>query len=369
MVSFAARRDRLIEQLAAAQVDALLISHPINVSYLTGFTGEASHLILGRTKTVLVSDGRFRTQLADECPDLELCIRPPGQTIFEATAQALEALGAASVEFESGHLTVAEAQGLADKAKSVQWKPGANRVEALRQVKDAGEIDQIRAAIRMAEKAFTIFRNLVRPDDTEKDLADNLEHFLRQVGAKSGGFPAIVAVGERAALPHAPPTGKRIVEAPLVLVDWGAAGSFFFRSDLTRVLVHRIHGAIPDGKIRAVYDVVLRAQRAALAALRPGVQGQAVDAAARQVIADAGYGDYFTHGIGHGIGMQIHEAPLMRPGATAELRAGMVVTIEPGIYLPGEFGIRIEDDVLVTPDGAQVLTSVPKDYDACVLEW
>jgi Xaa-Pro aminopeptidase len=368
---FAQRRDRLIQQLPASGAAALLITQPVNVSYLTGFTGEASHLILRANKTILVSDGRFVTQLAEECPGLDTYIRPPSQTLPEATAQVLGQLGVSSVEFESGHVTVADHQQLADKAKALEWKPGTSRVETLRQIKDAGEIEQIRAAIRIAEKAFTVFRAMLRPDDMEKDLADDLEHHLRKCGAQHGSFPAIVAVGARAALPHAPPTRTRVGAAPLLLVDWGASGPFFYKSDLTRVLLPHNNSAIPGGdvraKIQAAYEVVLRAQQAGIAALRPGAQAQAVDAAARKVIADAGYGDYFTHSIGHGIGMQVHEAPLMRPSSTAQIEAGMVVTIEPGIYLPGEFGIRIEDDVLVTPDGPEVLTSVPKDFASALV--
>jgi Xaa-Pro aminopeptidase len=266
---------------------------------------------------------------------------------------------------------VADAQALANQAKSITWKPGSNRVEALRQVKDANEIAQIRAAIHMAEKAFAVFRALLRPDDTEKDLVDTLEHAVRRAGARAGSFPAIVAVGPRAALPHAPPTDMRVSEASLLLVDWGASGPFFYKSDLTRVLL--THNNSPtrsaDAKAQAVYEVVLRAQRAALEAVRPGVMAQDVDSAARHVIADAGFGEYFTHSIGHGLGMQVHEAPLMKPGSPLLLQAGMVVTIEPGIYLPGEFGIRIEDDVLVTTDGAEVLSGLPRDWETNVVEF
>ncbi len=372
---FVGRRERLVRQLRDAAVDAFLITQPINVSYLTGFTGEASCLILSARKTILVSDGRFPNQLAEECPDLPTFIRPPSQPPTDATAQALGQLGVRDVEFESAHVTVADAQALAEQAKTIAWKPGTNRVEALRQIKDAGEIGQIRDAIRMAEKAFAMFRAMLRPDDTEKDLADTLEYAIRRAGGKCSSFPNIVAVGPRAALPHAPPTGKRVHEAPVLLVDWGASGPFFYKSDLTRVLLTHNNSPVPgartrpDAKTQAVYEVVLNAQRAALAMARPGVQVQAVDAAARSVIADAGYGDYFTHSIGHGLGMQVHEAPLMKPGSKLELQAGMVVTIEPGIYLPDEFGIRIEDDILITPDGAEVLTSVPRDLEANIVEF
>jgi Xaa-Pro aminopeptidase len=379
MLMFAARRDRLLAQLHDEGLDAVLITQPVNVSYLTGFSGDASCLIVGPRATLMVSDGRFTDQLADECPGLETVIRPPTVPLGEAAAAVLNKLGLRAVGSESGHLTVAEFAVLSYATPTLEWKPAGDRVERQRMVKDAGEIEQIRQAIRYAEKAFVMFRAMLRPDDTEKDLADNLEHFVRRAGAKSSAFPSIVAVGPRAALPHAPPTRKRVHEAPLLLVDWGADGSFY-KSDLTRVLfTHnnspfagaggasrpRAAADLPP-RLKEVYEVVLRAQQRAIDAVRPGVQAKDVDAAARSVITEAGYSEYFTHSIGHGIGMMIHEAPIMRANTETVLAAGMVVTIEPGIYLPGLAGVRIEDDVLVTPEGCEVLTSVPKNLDAAI---
>jgi Xaa-Pro aminopeptidase len=246
-------------------------------------------------------------------------------------------------------------------------------VEQLRQIKDEAEIGQIRSAIRIAEKAFAMFRAMLRPDDTEKDLVDAMEMYVRRAGGKCTAFPTIVAVGERGALPHAPPTDRPIGAEILVLVDWGASG-MLYKSDLTRVLLPHNNLALPGtqtqaGKLREVYDVVLRAQAAGIAALRPGVKAGDVDAAARRVIADADYGDYFTHSIGHGFGLQIHEAPMMRPNSELELKAGMVVTVEPGIYLPSWGGIRIEDDILITEAGPEVLTNVPRDFASCGIDF
>jgi len=367
---FAARRDRLLQQLCDENLDAVLVTHPINVSYLTGFSGDASCLLASRTKMMVISDGRFTTQLTEECPDLEAHIRPPTQPLGAAVAEVITKLGHHAVGCESAHLTLAEFQTLCELTKHVEWKPHADRVERLRMVKDVGEIEQIRQAIRYAEQAFAMFRALLRPDDSEKDLADAMEHCVRRAGGNETAFKTIVAVGARAALPHAPPSAHRVREAPLLLVDWGAQGPFY-KSDLTRVLLTHNNStppgcAEPSSKIREVYDVVLRAQQAAIATLRPGIKAMDVDAAARNVIAGAGYGEYFTHSIGHGIGMMIHEAPIMRANTEMVLQAGMVVTVEPGIYLPGAFGVRIEDDVLVTPDGCEVLTSLPKDIDAAV---
>lgn len=374
---FPARRERLRACLTEEGLDGLLITNPVNVTYLTGFSGDSSYLILTRQRELLVSDGRYTTQLAEECPGLPLHIRPPGQPLPDATAQVLQHLGLCNVGIESGHLTVAELRSIGDQATSIQWKGERDRVERLRMIKDSGEIEEIRHAIAVAEKAFAMFRAMLRGRDSEKDLADAMEMYVRRAGGQCTSFPTIVACGERAALPHAPPTERKVDETNLVLVDWGAVGRHY-RSDLTRVLLPArtvSSGTIPprngeqiEAKLREVYSVVLRAQERAVATVRAGVTSGEVDAAARGVISDAGYGEYFTHSTGHGIGLQVHEAPLLRPGSAVVLQAGMVVTIEPGIYLPGWGGVRIEDDVLVTEDGCAVLTHVPRDLPAQLVE-
>ena len=212
---------------------------------------------------------------------------------------------------------------------------------------------------------------LLRPEDSEKDLCDALESYIRRAGGRCSSFPAIVGVGPRAALPHCPPGQHRVSESALLLVDWGASGRFY-KSDLTRVLLPRktskLSARTVEAKLEEVYDVVLRAQQAAIAALKPGAKSGTIDAAAREVIASAGYGEYFTHSVGHGLGMQVHEAPMMRAGTETVLQPGMVVTVEPGIYLPGWGGVRIEDDVLITPEGCEVLTHVPKDLPAMLMD-
>jgi Xaa-Pro aminopeptidase len=369
MPFFNERRDRLRQAVAREGIDALLVSNPVNVTYLTGFSGESSYLIVNATRAILVSDGRFTEQIAEECPGLESQIRPPTQTTPELAAATLQDLGVRHIGFESAHLTVADLQGLSDQAKAIDWAPATDRVEQLRQIKDADEIAELRAAIRWAERAFDMFRAMLRPDDCEKELADALEMYIRRAGGKCSAFPAIVAVGARAALPHAPPTSKRVSEDPILLVDWGASGAFY-KSDLTRVLWRRDDkaSAAPD-KLEQVFAVVLEAQRRAIAAVRPGAVAADVDSAARSYIAEAGYGPYFTHGLGHGLGLQVHEGPGLRPSSKTVLRPGMIMTIEPGIYLPGCFGVRIEDDVLVTADGVEVLTSCPRDFASCRLEF
>ncbi len=351
------RRQRLTRSLADG-VDGFLVSNPLNVSYLTGFSGESSHLILTRHRCVLVSDARFSEQIEQECPNVEAVIRPVAQTLQGAVAETVEKLGLRAVEFDAHHLTVAEWETLHDTTRSVDWKPGKGRVEQLRAVKDAFELAQIREAIRIAERAFLVFRGLLRPDDREKDLSDAIDGYIRRLGGKGASFPTIVASGERAALPHAPPSARTAADGDMLLVDWGAAGAFY-KSDLTRTLAtHKI-----SPKLEEVYAVVLQAQQAAITRVAPGVKGDDLDVAARAVIDAAGYGEAFNHGLGHGIGLQVHEAPAVRTGSEAVLQSGMVITIEPGIYLPGWGGVRIEDDVLVTPDGCEVLTRVPRELE------
>lgn len=344
-------------------VDALLIAHDPNVQYLTGFTGGHASLIIADDRTLLVSDGRFVTQLEEECPGLETYIRPTHQTAQQATGHALGLLNLQSVGFESNHLTVEGLQTLRDLCPSLSWKPTPGLTERLRQVKDAGEIQLIRQAIAMAERAFAEFRSGLKGDWTEKDGADFLEAAVRRAGGQITSFPSIVAVGDRSALPHAPPTSRRVDASPLVLVDWGAQGAHY-KSDLTRVLLTRNNAAILMPRLREVYDAVLSAQLAALAKVRPGARVADVDAAARKSLEEVGLLQWFNHGLGHGIGLDIHEGPFLRPQVDGVLEPGMVITLEPGVYLPGQFGVRIEDDVLVTQEGAEVLTTVPRTLEA-----
>ena len=363
MNPFARRRESLMSGLPREELDAYLISSPVNVSYLTGFSGESSHLILTQDRALLVSDPRFTEQIAEECPGLESHIRPPTKSTLAAVAEVIGQLALCRIGFESTALSVADFEALKELLPAAQWKGAGNRVERLRMVKDPSEIQEIREAIDIAERAFTVFCALLRRDDSEVVLCDAMESYVRRAGGRGTCFPSIIAVGARAALPHAPPTGRIVGEEELLLVDWGVSGRFY-KSDLTRVLDTRRSGILPPGarrRLEEVHAVVLRAQERAIRAVRPGVKAEDVDTAARAEIADAGFGDYFGHGLGHGIGLQVHEAPALRPRSQTVLEPGMVFTIEPGIYLPGWGGVRIEDDVLVTPDGYEMMTSVNRE--------
>lgn len=355
----AGRRDKLLQKLRKAELETLLVTNFTNVSYLTGFSGDDSFLLVGRDKTVLISDSRYETQLAEECPGLDVFIRSPGQQMPVSVASVLKKARLTRLAFESTSATVHQLETWRKAAENVEWVPQAGLVEELRQVKDAQEVGEIREAIRLAERGFAVLRASLLGGMTELSAAHELEHAMRRFGARGASFPPIVAAGARSALPHARPTQVPLSTAPFVLIDWGATGPRGYRSDLTRVLGT---DKMPP-KLEKVYRVVLQAQLAGVAAIRPGVNGSAVDAAARTVIEQAGFGKHFGHGLGHGIGLDIHEGPRLGPSSETELKPGMVVTVEPGIYLPGFGGVRIEDDVLVTREGCEVLTTVPKEFE------
>ncbi len=353
------RIDKLRRLLRRDPVDLLLVASEPNVRYLTGFTGEASALLIGDDRALLVSDGRFTTQIEQECPGLEVHIRPVGQLLFEGLGEVVAGLGVRRVGFEPSAVSVAQFETLQEKAKAVEWAGIGGRVESLRAVKDSGEVDAIRRAIDQAERAFALFLGSLSGGDSEKQAADALEGFLRRCGASAAAFPPIVAAGPRAALPHARPTEEaKVGDSDFLLIDWGASAGPY-KSDLTRVLVT---GKVTS-KFEQVYRTVLAAQQRGIAALRPGAKAGEVDAAARSVIEAAGFGPHFTHGLGHGLGLEIHENPFFRRDNPARLKVGMVVTVEPGIYLPDWGGVRIEDDVLITPDGPEVLTHVTRSID------
>lgn len=352
----AQRRERLRRQLSTEGVDALLVTAPVNVTYLTGFTGDSTVLVLTPSRELLVSDPRYTEQLAEECAGVETHLRTPAQKLPEAVGEVLGKLGLKTVGFESHVVTVAELDLWRSLAPAIDWKPGTDRVERLRAVKDASEIARIREAVNLAEGALRVVRSHFTPDTTEHEIGALLEYHVRRMGGEGLAFAPIVGVGPRAALPHAPLTNAALGSGELVLIDWGATGRGY-NSDLTRVFATRSISP----KLREVYGVVAKAQAAAMAAVRPGAVGKDVDAVARGVIADAGYGDFFGHGLGHGFGLQIHEAPALRPNSEFVLEAGMVVTIEPGVYLPGWGGVRLEDDLLVTADGHEVLTRWPRE--------
>jgi Xaa-Pro aminopeptidase len=362
MSRYESRRSQLRKLLRAAGADSLLVTNFTNVTYLTGFIGDDSYLLVGPKDTILVSDPRYTTQLEEECPDITVSIRPPGKNMLDGVAEAARSAKVANLAIEAEAMTVGLYGQFEAKLSKSKLVPASGLVEQLRVIKDKQEIEEIELAARYAEKGFAILRATLRPERTEKEIAADLEYQLRLLGARGCSFPPIIAVGARAALPHAQPTDQKIGDGDFVLVDWGATARHY-KSDLTRVLVT---GKISP-KLERVYNVVLKAQLQAIAAIKPGLAGREVDAVARGIIADAGFGRHFGHGLGHGLGLDVHEAPRLAAAAEQILKPGMVVTVEPGIYLPGWGGVRIEDDILVTKTGCEILTNVPKTLEEAVV--
>jgi Xaa-Pro aminopeptidase len=364
MSRFEQRRDKLRKLLRKRGAGGLLVTNFTNVTYLTGFTGDDSYLLVTTDGEVLLSDPRYTTQLEEECPGLELSIRWTGVSMLDAVAKVVKQSGLAQLGIEAGSMTVELFHQLADKLPKVELVSTQGLVEALRIIKDRAEVDAIRVAIDQARKGFDVIRASLTPDQTEKQVAADLEHQLRRFGAKGCSFTPIIAVGPRAALPHATPGDSRIGESDFVLVDWGAREGLYI-SDLTRMVVT---GKISP-KLERIYRVVLKAQVAAIQAIRPGISCEEVDGVARSIITKAGYGKQFGHGLGHGIGLEVHEAPRFAKKQQRLLKAGMVVTVEPGIYFPNWGGVRIEDDVLVTRNGHEVLSSdVPKQLEDSLVQ-
>ncbi len=358
---YSERRDRLLKLLSEKSLPGLLVTNETNVSYLTGFTGDSTYLLLTPSEARLISDSRYEEQLQAECPELPVMIRSTGTKMSDAVAELLKSSQVLKLGLEASSLSWEQAKAFQERSSQVDFVATGSLVETLREIKDEDEVQAIRVAIACAQKAFAVLRASLRPELSEKQVADDLEYRIRTFGGTCGAFPSIIGVGPRAALPHGTPSEKRIGESEFVLVDWGARVNGYV-SDLTRVLVT---GKIPP-KLESLYGVVLNAQLAGIEAIRPGAIMKEVDAAARGVIEKAGYGPQFGHSLGHGIGRQVHESPRLAVDYDRPLLAGMVVTVEPGIYLPGWGGIRIEDDVLVTPDGHEVLSSVPKQFEACI---
>jgi Xaa-Pro aminopeptidase len=369
------RRQTLAQNLKKHSLDALLITAPVNVTYLTGFTGDASFFVVTAKHAVVVSDTRFEEQIKEECPTLDAHVRGHDKTTYQTAAEVLTKAGAKSVGIEANRITLAELEVLKGFAPKATFVPLEGVVEAQRVIKDPSETEKIRAAVAAAERAFRMFAATLRETDTEKEMADTLEMYVRRSGARCASFPPIAAVGDRGALPHAPPTDRQLVEGSKLLVDWGA--DLLYKSDLTRTL--RSPFTVSPSRrnkyervglnFEEVYRAVLAAQNAALAEIRPGARARDVDAAARKALAgarlrgkpDIKLDEFFTHGLGHGIGLEIHEAPRVRANSDDVLESGMVITVEPGVYVPGWGGVRIEDDVLVTHNGYTLLSTLPRD--------
>jgi Xaa-Pro aminopeptidase len=359
-MNFQARQKRLRQHLATARFDALLISHLPNIRYLCGFTGSAGLLLVEETGSVFFTDVRYDTQSHEEVK---------GAKVVIARKSLLEALGdflskrrrrakGSSIGIESEHLTVAEKKRLSKARPSgVVLKDAPSVVERARMVKDEDEIGRIRAAVNLGAKIFERGLEVLRPGIREVDVAAEMELAARRGGAEEMSFPTILASGPRSALPHGRASSAPVASNAFVVCDFGVILSGYC-SDQTRTVWV---GKASD-EARSAYEAVKQAQQAAIEAVKPGIAVGEVDAAARKSLQKAGLGRYFTHSTGHGVGLEIHESPRVANGQREILQAGMVITLEPGVYFPGKWGVRIEDMVVVTTGGCEVLTPTSKNF-------
>ena len=348
------RLAKLRQILADNDLDAIVISQPENRRYLSGFTGTRGVLFISPGRAILSVPFIYLEQARKQAPAFEL-VRFQRE-FAEVWPELVAEVNVRRVAFESAYLTVAEHGKLAAGAEGVKWVPKEGIVEGLRAIKDGSELDIIRKTVALADAAFAHIIEWIEPGMTEREVAWELEVYMRTHGAEKVAFDLIVGAGPNGAMPHHEVSERIIGTGEPILIDLGArvAG---YHSDLTRTICL----GQSDERFTEIYDLVLQAQLAAEAAIRAGIVAGEVDNAARQVIAEAGYGEQYGHGLGHGVGLAVHEEPSIWQGAEEVLKSGMVFTVEPGIYLPGWGGVRIEDMVLVQEDGVEVLSRASKE--------
>jgi Xaa-Pro aminopeptidase len=346
---------RLREAMQDQKLEAVFITNAFNRKYLSGFTGSSGYLIITLDQAILLTDFRYMTQAPVQARYYEVIEHGPKS--IESVKEILNKLSVKQLGFEQNEITFGLYQSYAADLNPIELIPTDQLVEKLRIYKDTAELQIMQEAADLADQTFSYILTKLAPGISEKAIALEMEIYMRKHGATSSSFDTIVASGERSALPHGVASDRILQANEFVKLDFGAYYNGYC-SDLTRTVVL----GVPTEKHKQIYAVVLDAQLQALDKLRPGMTGREADAVARDIIVKAGFGDYFGHGTGHGLGMEIHEAPRLSFQSDTVLEAGMVVTVEPGIYIPGFGGVRIEDDVVLTETGIRILTHSSKDF-------
>lgn len=343
---------RIREQLSAHGADVFLCTNPVNRRYLTGFTGSAGTAWISADRQIIMTDFRYIEQVKAESPDWEL-VRI--ENLNETLKTLIDENDIGKIAFEADNVTVQRLEQWKEKLE-VEFIPVSGWVEELRSIKTEQEIENIRQAAKKGDQAFAELLPKIRSGVSEIEIALELEFLMRRAGASGMSFSPIIASGPQSALPHARPSERILMYGDFVVFDFGCIVNGYC-SDMTRTIVI----GEPEEQHLLIYDLVLKAQLESLAAVAPGRKGSEIDAIARDIITDAGYGEYFGHGLGHSLGLEIHESPRLSKADHTVLQPGMVVTVEPGVYLPGFGGVRIEDLVVVREDGHEVLTSTFKE--------
>ncbi|MEC1522707.1 Xaa-Pro peptidase family protein [Neobacillus niacini] len=344
---------QLRDQFDELGVNALLITNGRNRRYLTGFTGSAGVAVITKTEAALFVDFRYVEQANSQVEDfsvIQIC-----GTVYEEISKMLDRLGVTLLGFEAEDVTYQIFSQYKEKVKA-EMVPLTGVIEMLRMIKTKEEIEKIKTAAKIADSAFTRILDFIRPGVTEIEVANELEFYMRKLGATSSAYDIIVASGQRSALPHGVASTKLIETGDMVTLDFGAYYQGY-RSDMTRTIAV----GEPRAELKEIYNIVFEALSNALAAIKPGITGQEADAFTRDYITEKGYGEQYGHGSGHGIGLDIHEEPFMSPKCNIFLKPGMIVTVEPGIYIPDLGGVRIEDDILITEYGNKIITKSPKE--------
>lgn len=346
--------DRLWKQELPAE--AVLVSSEYNMRYLSGFRGGEGYLFLTPDRSTVIVDSRYTTQAKEETEDFDVVEIDSGRGFGDVIAELVRETHTGSLLFEEQHLTYGEVMKLKEKCPVIDWVPAGEILNRLRTVKTEEELTRIRRAEAIGDMAFQKILEELRPGMTELEVAARLEYHMREAGTAKNSFDTIVASGIHSAMPHAIPSEKKIEKGDFVTMDFGCIYEGYC-SDMTRTVVV----GKANEKQKEIYNTVLKAQLAAIEAVRPGRKGSEVDAVARSIIADAGYGEYFGHGLGHSVGLLIHENPSLSPKCHVVLQENVIETVEPGIYVPGFGGVRIEDLVCVTAEGCENYTHSPKE--------
>lgn len=348
------RLQNLRNKMKSINTEAVLITKRENYMYMSGFTGTSAVLFITESKAVLLTDFRYVEQAAVQAPEYEV-IQFMGSFAGELNS-LIEKEGIKKLSFEDNHLTFAEYGEYREKIKVSEFEPLGKVVEELRRVKDESEIARIKKAVRIADDVFTHILDFIKPGVAEVELAAEMEYFMKRQGAVGPSFETIVASGKRASMPHGVASEKKLETGDVITMDYGALYNGYC-SDITRT----VFLGKPDEELERIYKIVLDAQLKGIAAVRRDLTGKEVDSVARTAIADAGFGDHFGHGLGHGVGLEIHEEPTVSLRGNIALKDGMVVTVEPGIYVSGLGGVRIEDMVVVNGESPDILTTAPKE--------
>ncbi|MBL4700692.1 MAG: aminopeptidase P family protein [Phycisphaeraceae bacterium] len=357
-----ARLKTFQKRLALLNVDALLINNPVDIRYLSGFVGDDSWLLVRSSSQIvhILSDFRFKEQIQIQAPHAKVIMRKTSLTV--ALKNLCSKLNIQKVGLQQDHLTLSQHRAIGKELGKTHIKAVDDGLVKQRAVKDSPQLAPIRKALKIQQEAFNRTCAFIEPGMTESQIAAYLEYQMRRLGADGSSFPSIVAADANASLPHAIPGSKKVRKGGIILIDWGAKFKGYC-SDLTRVVAI---GKMPT-KIKEIYSICLEAQMAAIDAIAPGKLLSDIDAVARNIISKAGYGKEFGHSLGHGIGLDIHEQPVLASRAQGVLEPGHIVTVEPGIYLPRIGGVRIEDDVLVTKMGKKVLSDLPKTLESTII--